>query len=118
MMIVTFGKRASIKSGKLYTAWEKQAVKHLLGLKLKPYVGEYPIEIHFFLFRDSHRKWDIDNVFCGCLDVLQKVEIIPDDDATKVIPVFAGWAIDKKNPRVILKLQPITKSYFRKDLCK
>jgi Holliday junction resolvase RusA-like endonuclease len=109
-------KFSSLKSSTIYTKWEKEALAYLLKQNHPPWSGGYPLEIHFFLFRDSKRRWDIDNVFCGTLDVLQTMKIIEDDTANHVIPVFAGWAIDKKNPRVILQLKPVTKTYFREDL--
>lgn len=30
-----------------------------------------------------------------------------------VIPIIAGWSIDKYNPRVVLKIVPATKQYFK-----
>jgi Holliday junction resolvase RusA-like endonuclease len=118
MRVIKFGKgkymKTAIRSSKIYEEWEKQAIELLTGHP--PWTGDYPIEVLFYLFRDSLRKWDIDNVYCGTLDVLQKTKIIVDDSANHVIPVFAGWAIDRKNPRVVLKLQPATKNYFGGDV--
>ena len=121
MKIISFGNRPdakrAIKSSTIYTRWEKAALEHLIAEYANyKWPGAYPIEVHFFLFRENRRKWDIDNVFCGCLDVMQKVGILEDDSMNHVIPVFAGWAIDKKNPRVVLQLKPVTKVYYREDL--
>jgi Holliday junction resolvase RusA-like endonuclease len=122
MLIITYGNGPkaprSLKPSKLYSEWEKAALAHLMQANHPPWDKDYPIEIHFFLFRDSKRKWDIDNVFCGCLDVLQQMNIIVDDTANHVIPVFSGWTIDRQNPRVVLQLRPASKVYFREDLVK
>ena len=121
MQIITFGRSANAKraimSSKIYKAWEKNAIAHLTQeYSNVKWMGTYPLEVCFFLCRENRRKWDIDNVFCGCLDVLQQVGILEDDSANHVIPVFSGWTIDKRNPRVMLKLRPITKTYYREDM--
>lgn len=105
-----------IGSGDLYLAWEKATVKWLEEQGYPAWNGSYPVEVKFFVFRDSHRKWDVDNVYCGSLDVLQQAGILKDDDITHVIPVLSGWAIDKKNPRVELLITEPTKTYYREDL--
>lgn len=107
-----------ISSSDIYKAWVTRVMAYIKKQKYPAWSGKYPIEIKFFLFRANKRKWDIDNIFCGSLDVLQQAKIIIDDDAIHVIPVFSGWAIDKENPRVELLLCPPKKVYFRKDLCK
>jgi Holliday junction resolvase RusA-like endonuclease len=122
MKIVSFGKptnpntKRAIQPSTIYQQWEKTAIQYLQD-KVKPWAGDYPVEVHFFIFRDSKRAWDIDNVFCGCLDVLQSTNVLENDTMKHVIPVFAGWAIDRQNPRAELLIQPATKTYFREDLC-
>ena len=116
MAVIKMGPRYSLRPGKLYTQWEKAALDHLIKENVQPWQGGYPIEVCFFLFRDSRRRWDIDNVFCGTLDVLQQCRIIENDTMDHVIPIFSGWAISKDNPRVELLLRPITKPYFREDI--
>ena len=115
--VIKLGKRNSIMASAIYKKWEKIALKHLADVYPNAkWQGGYPLEVCFFLCRENRRKWDIDNVFCGCLDVLQQVGILEDDSANHVIPVFSGWTIDNINPRVILKLRPTTKTYYRQDL--
>lgn len=120
MKVITFGKgknaRYSIKSSDIYTAWEKKALAWVKHQQYPVWTGSYPIEVKFFLFREDKRKWDIDNVYCGSLDILQQAGIIADDTANHVIPVFSGWAIDRKNPRVELLLCAPQKTYYREDL--
>jgi len=121
MKIVEFKTRPrptkAIQPSTIYQKWEKAAIEYLKN-KVVPWTGQYPVEVHFFIFRDSKRAWDVDNVFCGCLDVLQKVKVLENDTMKHVIPVFAGWSIDRQNPRAELLIKPATKIYFREDLCK
>ena len=116
MRVIKLGKRSSIMASAIYVKWEKAALAWLEQQRYPAWTGGYPLEVCFFLFRENRRKWDIDNVFCGCLDVMQKAGILIDDSANHVIPIFSGWAIDKQNPRVDLLLRPVTKIYYREDL--
>ncbi len=106
-----------ITSSKLYKIWATKARKWIRKKKYPAWDGEYPIEIKFFLYRANRRKWDVDNILCGPLDVLQETGILTDDDVKHVIPVFCGWTIDQINPRVELMLCKPKKQYFREDLC-
>ena len=105
-----------ITSSDHYTKWAEQAINWIRKQKYSAWDGDYPLEVKFFLFREDKRKWDIDNIYCGSLDILQQTGIIVDDSATHVIPVFCGWSIDRMNPRVELKLCKPTKQYYREDL--
>ena len=105
-----------LTSSKLYKAWAAKALIWIKKQGYGPWPGDFPIEIKFFLFRADRRKWDWDNVFCGSLDILQQTKIIPDDDALHVMPIPAGWTIDRKNPRVELLLCKPKKIYYREDL--
>lgn len=60
-------------------------------------IGEdFPVKIHLFFHRDSKRHFDYINISQVIFDALQKVEIIEDDDAAHVIPVFNGYDVVKK----------------------
>lgn len=60
-------------------------------------IGEdYPVKMHFYFYRDSKRHFDYVNIVQIIMDALQKVEILPDDDADHVIPVFDGYEVVKK----------------------
>lgn len=112
------GKKQWIGASSIYLEWAKAALSWIKSQGYKPWAGSYPVEVKFFVFRDSKRKWDIDNVFCGSLDILQQAGIITEDDVTHAIPKFMGWAIDRQNPRVELLITEPKKSYYREDLCK
>jgi len=105
-----------LASSTIYNDWAAKAISWIKQQKYPIWGGDYPLEIKFFLFRKDFSKWDIDNVFCGSLDILQQTGIIKDDSAAHVIPIFSGWAIDRQNPRVELLLCKPTKNYYRDDL--
>lgn len=110
------GGRTFISTSAEYDKWEEAALFRLKKEKVKPWDGSYPVEIKFFFFRESFRKWDVDNSYGGLMDLLQKAKIISDDSVNHVIPIFAGWSIDKKNPRVEILITEAKKDYFREDL--
>ena len=99
--------------GKLYKAWEKASLKWIKQRRYEPWTGTYPVEISFFFFRDSMRRFDFDNTIQGSLDVLQQAKIIKQDDMVHVIPIISGWAVDKCKPRVVMKIAPASKQYFK-----
>ena len=114
--IVKFGRseraRRSIRPSAAYDRWEKNALEHLQWIK-PPHIFDYPIQIYLFHFRKTKRKFDLSNMIEGVQDVLQKAQIIDDDSMTHVIPVIEfrpgvgyGWAIDKKDPRVEICIEP------------
>jgi len=105
-----------LTSSAIYHSWAASAISWIKKEKYPAWGGDYPLEVKFFLFRKDRTKWDIDNVFCGALDILQQTGIIEDDSASHVIPIFSGWAIDRQNPRVELMLCKPTKTYYREDL--
>lgn len=100
--VILMGKRRSIRPSEAYDKWDKQACLHLRLMGIQPWKGSYPVDIQFFFYRQNRRKFDIDNLFCGALDVLQKVGFLEDDSMSHVIPVYGGWEIDKEHPRVEL----------------
>ena len=99
--------------GKLYKAWEKASLIWLKKQRYGPWGGTYPVEIKFFFFRDSMRRFDFDNTIQGSLDVLQQAKIILQDDMLHVIPIISGWSVDKLKPRVVMKIAPASKQYLR-----
>jgi len=99
--------------GKLYKAWEKASLIWIKKKRYGAWNGTYPVEIKFFFFRDSMRRFDFDNTVQGSLDVLQQAKIIKQDDMLHVIPIISGWAIDKLKPRVVMQIMPASKQYFR-----
>lgn len=66
----------------------------------KPSPLDYPIKLHFKIFRRTRARFDYVNVVQGVLDAMVKAGYLPDDDADHVIPVFDEYGIDKTDPRV------------------
>ena len=112
------GKRKWIGTSELYMKWAQEAILWVKNKDYQPWVGDYPIEIHFFTYRENKRRFDWDNIIAGSLDILQQTKIIKQDDMEHVVPVIAGWTINYYNPHITLLLKPCTKQYFRDDLCK
>lgn len=60
----------------------------------------YPLRVGFFIYRQTKRRWDFINIIQGLADCMTRYGYWPDDNVEYFIPVFLGWAVDKKNPRV------------------
>lgn len=111
--IVRFGKRKiSIRPSKAYDNWEKNSIQYLEGRVQKWSCG-YPVELKFFFYRKTKMKFDFSNMLEGVQDILQKLNVINDDDMNHVIPVIDkrgdkyGWDIDKENPRIEIEIRPV-----------
>ena len=98
---------------KLYKAWERSSLIWIQKRKYGPWTGTYPVEIKFFFFREGKHRFDFDNAIQGSLDVLQQAKVIKNDDMIHVIPIISGWAVDKLKPRVVMKIAPASKQYFK-----
>lgn len=61
---------------------------------------EYPLSVCFFIHRKTRRRWDWINIVQGISDLMQTAGWLPDDDAEHYTPVFIGYDVDPKNPRV------------------
>lgn len=57
--------------------------------------AEKPVKIEFYLIRPTKSKFDVLNMLQLPLDMMQTAEWIPDDDVYTVLPIFAGWEINK-----------------------
>lgn len=57
--------------------------------------AEKPVSIEFYLIRPTKSKFDVLNMLQLPLDMMQTAEWIPDDDVYTVLPIFAGWEINK-----------------------
>lgn len=65
---------------------------------------EFPLKISFYFKRETKRRFDYVNVAQLPLDLMVKYCWIPDDSADYVIPVFAGYEIDKTEPGVFINV--------------
>ena len=57
--------------------------------------ADKPVQIEFYLIRPTKSKFDVLNMLQLPLDMMQTAEWIPDDDVYTVLPIFAGWEINK-----------------------
>lgn len=107
--VVRFGKgekaRYAIRPSKAYDAYSGFAVPFLKATT-KRWKGGYPVIAEVFFYRQTRRKFDLDNMHSSVLDVLVNAGIIDDDAMTHVIPKIDrhGWEVDKENPRVVVKI--------------
>lgn len=92
------GKR--VISSKLSLNYDKWIQPLLLVNKtawIKETTGKpYPLRVGFYFYRDSHRRWDFNNISQSIADNLVSAGYIPDDDTTHFIPVYLGEELVKK----------------------
>lgn len=80
---------------------------YLLGLYLNQWKfetanKEYPLRVHFKIYRKTRRRFDYVNIIQNLLDCMVMSGWLPDDDADHILPVFEQYEVDKTNPRVEL----------------
>jgi len=102
------GKRIFIIPSKVYSAYEKQAVKQLV--KKQQWVGSYPVYVEIFIYRKTLRLFDFDNMQASINDVLVKAGILEDDSMRHILPKIKdhGWEKDATKPRVELDIYEYT----------
>lgn len=61
---------------------------------------EFPLKVGFYVYRQTKRRFDWVNIVQGLQDAMVKNGWLPDDSAIYLTPVFLGWDVDSKNPRV------------------
>ena len=66
---------------------------------------EFPIRLSLRIYRKTRRRWDWVNIVQNLFDCMVKAGWLPDDDAEHLTPVFDGWEVDAKNPRVEIKVE-------------
>ena len=95
--------------------WEEEALQYLrYEARVRPWYGEYPVELSLFFFRKTKQKFDLSNMIEGVQDVLQKAGIIEDDSMRHVVPILEyrpvigyGWAVDEAYPRTEVMVRGI-----------
>jgi len=63
-----------------------------------------PLYIEFKFYRKSRHKFDLINIAQAVQDAMVNYNWIDDDNADELIPVFAIYEYDNKNPRVEIKI--------------
>jgi len=68
---------------------------------------KYPVEIHIWLYRKSHHRFDWNNISQAITDFLVDVGVIEDDSAEYCIPIYENYYYDKENPRAEIIIKEI-----------
>lgn len=63
-----------------------------------------PYKIAFFFVRNSARAFDYVNVAQLPLDLMQEYGWIENDNMLNVLPIFAGYNVDKTKPGVYISV--------------
>jgi Holliday junction resolvase RusA-like endonuclease len=82
--------------------WQESAAWQLKG---KPNFKE-PVVISYTFYVKDKRRRDLDNMIATVNDALVKAEIIQDDDWQHLSIGQAVGALDRKNARLELKIEP------------
>ena len=106
--IVKFGNKMALIASKQYMASVKPIEQQLVlnrgkWLRMSENVPS-PLKIVFKIYRKTKRRFDYINIVQGLLDCMTECKWIKDDNADEVLPVFEEYEIDKKNPRVEIRI--------------
>lgn len=63
-----------------------------------------PLIIEFKIYRQTKRIFDYINIIQNLCDCMVKADLLPDDNANELLPVFAPYAVDREHPRVEFKI--------------
>lgn len=77
--------------------------------KWKQQMTEYPVNVEFYFYRDSKRRFDYINCLQIIADLMQFHGYIEDDDADHFIPIFSGYEVtDKEHSGFRMRINNIT----------
>lgn len=79
-------------------AWSREIVSAVMA-------GGWPVVLRFRIYRQTKRRFDYVNIVQNLLDVMVKAEMIPDDCADYVIPVFEPYQVDNVAPRTEITIE-------------
>lgn len=63
-----------------------------------------PLKIEFKIYRQTRRIFDYINIIQNLCDCMVKADLIPDDNANELLPVFSPYEVDKAHPRVEFRI--------------
>jgi len=98
------------RDGRLFIAKSEQALKgekaitsqlNLQRDKWQEMVKQqrFPMALRFKIYRQTRRRFDYVNIVQSLLDVMVDLNMLPDDSADHIIPVFDQYEVDPGNPR-------------------
>lgn len=93
------GKR--LISSKIVLEYEKTKILHYKDLK-DAMPTTTPLLLGMYFIRKDRRVFDYNNISQIVLDMLVTANVITDDNASLLVPVFLGYSVDKKNAGVII----------------
>lgn len=73
-------------------------------LKMVGKEPSYPLAVSFKIYRQTKQRFDYVNLVQSICDLMIKAGYLPDDSADYFIPVFSPYEVDKKNPRVEIRI--------------
>ena len=106
--IVKFGEKFGLIPSRVYLSHkdmvERQLVLNRYKWSVEKDTHSKPLKIVFKIYRKTKRRFDYINIVQGLLDCMTECKWIKDDNADEVLPVFEEYEIDKKNPRVEIRI--------------
>ena len=87
---------------KANTAWYWKLYKQKFDKMVRG--KERPYNVALFFIRDSRRRFDYINIAQIIFDLMVDYSYLCDDSAEYVIPIFAGYAVDKEKSGVIISV--------------
>lgn len=61
-----------------------------------------PLYVCFYVYRQTNRRSDINNLTQGIFDAMTRHGYLTDDCWQKFIPIYVGVGVDKYSPRVLI----------------
>lgn len=105
--IVRMGGKPIVIPSAAYTAYEREATKHLLvflGGKTPPKIN-YPCNVACEFYMPTHRRVDLNNLLEAATDTLVHAGILEDDNSRIVVSHDGSRVFyDKDNPRTVVEI--------------
>jgi Holliday junction resolvase RusA-like endonuclease len=65
-----------------------------------------PLKLHIKIYRRTRQRFDYTNICQNLFDCMVKSNLLSDDSADLLLPVFEPYEVDNETPRVEMKLLP------------
>lgn len=101
--IARFGKFTKVINSKLAMDYYEFIIPKLEAIRneIKADMGDFPIRLHLYFHRKDKRKFDYINIAQIIFDAFVKCDILPDDNAYVVTPIFDGFDVCSKEKKEI-----------------
>ena len=64
-----------------------------------------PLRLYIKIYRRTRQRFDYTNICQNLFDCMVKSNLLSDDSADQLLPVFEPYEVDNKTPRVEIRLQ-------------